>query len=356
MLEVVSSKFRTIVKLLLYDTPPISMNNEHTFEENAAKCLDAFHLADRIVISTHVNPDGDAIGSALGLWNALTERGKTVTVVNHSPTPSNLRFLHGAEHIRVFHPETDFSLVTSADLICILDVNNPARLEDVGHAVLAAQCLKMVIDHHREPKEFADIYAIDTDASSACEMIARLLILGGYKISAATATALYTGIMTDTGNFRFPRTDAELHRLTANLIKSGADPVMIYDRVFNSGSLARTKLLGKALAGVETFYGGKLCVMTVRHSYFEETGAHIEDTEGFVQSTLSIGGVVMGIMFVELSGVIKISVRSKGEVSAVNVAKEFGGGGHFNAAAARLHGTTLEDAQKLVIERAGKEV
>ena len=300
--------------------------NEHSFAERIPDILAAFRDAEKIAITTHVNPDGDAIGSALGLWNALTGRGKQVVVVNHSPTPANMRFLPGADDIHVFRPERDFPLLTTADVICVLDVNNLPRIESVGAAVEAAQCAKIVIDHHREPQEFADIYAIETDASSTCQMIAQLLFAGKYHISPATATALYTGIMTDSGNFRFPRTDAALHRLVAQLIECGADPVAIYEEVFNAGSYARVKLLGRALAGMELVAGEKICAITVHQADFAETGAHLDDTEGFVQNTLAIAGVQLGILFVELDGVVKASLRSKGSVSAANIAKQFGGG------------------------------
>ncbi|GAB1429514.1 bifunctional oligoribonuclease/PAP phosphatase NrnA [Ignavibacteria bacterium] len=330
--------------------------SEYSFNDKISDILGALGVANNIVITTHINPDGDAIGSTLGLWNALHECGKNVTVINHSPTPANLQFLSGAEHIRVFHPKNDFSLITSADIICILDVNNIPRLESVGEAIEAAQGIKIVIDHHQEPQDFADIYGIDADASSVCEMITRLLIAGGYRISDATASALYTGIMTDSGNFRFSRTDAELHRLTASLIEYGADPVKIYDCVYNTSSLIRMRMLGRALAEMEIFAEGQICVMTIRKKDFVELGGYLDDTEGFVQNTLSIGGVKIGMTFTEFDDIVKVSLRSKGDVSAVNIAKHFNGGGHFHAAAARFRNQTLDEVLAAAIARATAEL
>lgn len=330
--------------------------SEYSFYDRITDILDALSVANKIVITTHVNPDGDAIGSALGLWNVLCEHGKTATVINHSPTPSNLNFLPGAKHIRVFHPKSDFSLITSADVICVLDVNNIPRLESVGEAIEAAQGTKIVIDHHQEPQKFADIYGIDADASSVCEMITRLLIAGGYKISSAVASALYTGVMTDSGSFRFARTDAELHRITALLIEAGADPVSIYDYVYNTSSQVRMRMLGRALAEMELFANGQICAMTVSRKDFIEFGGHLEDTEGFVQNTLSIGGVKIGMTFTEFDDIVKVSLRSKGDVSAVNIAKHFNGGGHFHAAAARFRNQTLQEVRTNVIARASAEL
>ncbi len=325
---------------------------EYSFDNRIVDILQAVGAASNIVITTHVNPDGDAIGSALGLWNVFRESGKTVTVINHSPTPMNLRFLSGAEFIHTYHHERDFPLIAEADVICIVDLNNVTRLENVKDAVLSAKGIKIVIDHHQDPQEFADIYALDVEASSTCEMIARLLKAGGYAISAETASALYTGIMTDTGSFRFPRTDAELHRIVAELIEYGADPVVIYNNVYNNGSLARSKMLGRALAGMELFADGQLSVITVGKNDFTETHAHIDDTEGFVQHTLSIRGVVLGILFVELENVVKVSLRSKGDVSALSIAADFSGGGHFHAAAARFYRQSYESVRTTVIDRA----
>lgn len=327
-----------------------------SFSDRISELLDVLDIANNIVITTHINPDGDAIGSTLGLWNALRERGKTVTIVNHSHTPRNLQFLSGAEHIRVFHPENDFSLITSADTICVLDVNNTARLESVGEAIKAAQGTKIVIDHHQAPQEFADIYGIDVDASSTCEMIAKLLIAGGYHISSATATALYTGIMTDSGNFRFPRTDAELHILIAKLIDAGADPVKIYDNIYNTNSLARMQMLGQVLLGMKLFAGGQICVMTVSLKDFADFGTNLEDTEGFVHNTLSIGSAKIGMLFTEFDNIIKLSLRSRGNNSVLNIARDFNGGGHFHAAAARFRDKTLGEVQNIVIARAIAEL
>lgn len=321
--------------------------------ESIPQVLQLFRTANNIVITTHVNPDGDAIGSTLALHHLLRSMGKSSVIVNCSPTPSNLRFLPGAEHIQEYS-EALQPLLHGSDLIVVCDLNAPSRLENMAEATLSASTRKVVIDHHQEPQNFADMYAVDTEASSTCEIVWRLAQASGAALTAEFAACCYTGIMTDTGNFRFPRTDAELHRIVADLIDLGANPVEIYEKTMNSSDFSRSRLLGESLASMELFHGGKLCVMMVSDEMLRRHHCSIEDIEGFVQSSLSIGGVSMGILLVEVAekSMIKCSIRSKGDVSARGLAALFGGGGHFNAAAARRKNESLADVKRSIVTAA----
>ena len=176
------------------------------------------------------------------------------------------------------------------------------------------------------------------------------------KITEEIASALYTAIMTDTGSFRFPHTKSETHLIIAELIKYGADPAKIYEEVYNIIPYRAALLQGEAFASSELFYEGKLVVMTLSKEIFTKTGGLDSDIEGIVEHTVTIKNVLAGILITERPNdpEIRISFRSKGDINVRELAVELGGGGHFNAAGARLSNVTLIDARKIVIEKAGK--
>jgi bifunctional oligoribonuclease and PAP phosphatase NrnA len=240
----------------------------------------------------------------------------------------------------------------------VLDANTPSRMRDMESAIAESRATKLVIDHHQDPKPFVDVYAVDVESSSTCELIARLQgsleAASGQKLSSkAFAEAVYTGIMTDTGHFRFPRTDAELHRIIASLVEAGADPTYIYEQVMNQNPIQRSRLLGRALSGLQLFHGGALCLMTVSANDMQQTEANEDMIEGFVEQTLSLQGVQAGALVVELPEYIKISLRSKGALAVNQIAAEFGGGGHLNAAGCRTREHSFEQVQRIIIAQVG---
>ncbi len=328
----------------------------NTLEAGIPQCLDILLSANNIVITTHQNPDGDAIGSALGLYHFAISRGINATVINTSPTPSNLTFLPSADNIHVFTHENDNDTIQKADAIFILDLNSIKRIQTMEESVTSSPAKKVLIDHHQNPSISPDVAVIDTGSCSTCELIYKIILASGESFSPEIATALYTGIMTDTGSFRFSRTTANVFRIAGSLVEYGADPVYIAENVFNSSGFNRTVLLGKALGSLQLFYDGKLSVMSVTSEDFLQTKTLEEDTDGFVQHTLTIAGVIMGILFIELpnSNIVKISIRSKGSVQANSLAADFNGGGHLNAAATRIHDNSLADTMKMIIEKAGQ--
>ena len=180
--------------------------------------------------------------------------------------------------------------------------------------------------------------------------------MAGGTIDRVTATALYAAIMTDTGSFRYEKTDSEIHTIVAHLLQAGADPAAIYEQVYEHTSAKRLRLLGMALAGLQTLYDGKLAYIVLTHEMFEITGTTEEDTDAFVPYTLTIAGVHIGLMFSELDGIIKVNFRSKGDIAINELAKEFGGNGHKNAAGARISNTALDETVSLVLKHAGKYI
>jgi len=309
----------------------------------------------RIVLTTHVNPDGDALGSEIALCAVLRQMGKDVAVLNHSATPSNYLWLDPAGIITTFVPEQHRDLLLNAELIIILDTNQPDRLRSLEPFVRESRAVKIVIDHHLEPSDFGQHYLIDEESTSTGELIYKLLqAMDGIEFSAEIATALYTAIMTDTGSFRFPRTDAETHRITAHLLESGADPTRIYVNVYEQWSPNRMRLLGEVLDSMKTAYDGKLAYVVCTQKMFRDTGTTEVETDNFTTYPMSIAGVVIGILFNELKKGVKISFRSKGTIPVNQLAKEVGGNGHLNAAGARLFDVSLQDAVNDVTARAEK--
>lgn len=294
------------------------------------------------VITTHVNPDGDAIGSALGLWHLLRIHGCYATVVLPSAAPSNLQWMEGACDMVVYSEHTS-GVLDGADAIFVLDLNAISRLGDLGAAIIASKAKIVNIDHHTHPEKFAHVAWIETSACSTGIMIAQCAMEMS-TFTPAIAMCLYTGIMTDTGSFRFPRTTSDVHRVVAQLIDEGADPVRSYDEVMNRGSVGRTRLLGLSLSTMCVHANGALCTMIVRRADMLAHGCTTEDVEGFVSQTLALEGVTMGILFVELESEIKCSFRSKGKTHVRDLAARYGGGGHVYAAGARVKNRNFDEA------------
>lgn len=322
-----------------------------------AEIADILRHHRRFVLTTHVNPDGDGLGSQLALAHWLRARGKEVAILNDSATPQVYQFLDPEGLIRRYEEASDRQTLLNADVIFVLDTNHPGRLRALETAVLSSTALKVVIDHHLDPAPFADRYLLDEDATSTGEIIYRIAInLWGASIPADSATALYCAIMTDTGSFRYPRVDAETFQICAHLLECGADPVTIFSEVYERWTPGRLQLLGRMLEGLRLEYDDRLAHVSITRKDLRETGTTEEDTDNFTTYPMSISGVVAGILFLELPEEIKISFRSRGTLPVNELAKEFGGNGHRNAAGARVVGIPIEEVRARVVHAAGKYI
>jgi bifunctional oligoribonuclease and PAP phosphatase NrnA len=310
----------------------------------------------RFILTSHMNPDGDGLGSEVALARYLELRGKQVSILNCSATPDNYLFLHQLHPIFQFNPSHHEDIVENAEVIILLDANHPDRLAAMEPFVIKSHSVKVCIDHHPEPGEFADLYLLDEQSSATAEIIYNFILMADETIDSITATALYTAIMTDTGSFRYQKTDSEVHTIIAHLIQAGADPVAIYEQVYEHISARRTRLLGMALANLQTLYDGKLAYIVITHEMFETTDTTEDDTDAFVPYTLTIDGVQIGLMFSEIDNVIKINFRSKGEIPINELAKEFGGNGHKNAAGTRVPNAQLSYIVSQVLKSASNYV
>ena len=324
-----------------------------TLSSAIADVIPSLLNARRPVLTTHVNPDGDGLGSELALAEWFTSRGAKPSIINHSPTPVVFQWMDEHSRIRCYDPGADSEAIASADVIIVVDTNSPDRLRSMKDAVLASRATKICIDHHLEPERFADRYLIDDSATSTGEIIFRLLTsIPGTTLTSSIATSLYTAIMTDSGSFRYPRVVPETHRIIATLLACGADPVQIYSRVFEQWSNGRMHHLGDMLAGMTTHYQGRLACAVITREMFRRSGTIEEDTDTFTTYPMSIAGVVAGILLIELPDGVKISFRSKGNIRINELAKMFGGNGHANAAGASVHGVTLDAIRQQIITAA----
>ena len=302
----------------------------------------------RIVITTHKGPDGDAMGSSLALYNYLLSKGHQVRVVTPNDYPVFLHWMKGNENVLQYTKDTAVAkkLTLAADIIFCLDFNHLSRIDTYAPVVQQATALKVLIDHHQEPDKF-DFTLSDTSACSTAQLIYEFLDFLDEKdaIDKDIAECLYCGIMTDTGNFRFPSVNAKTHEIVAFLIQKGAEHDLVYDRVHDNNSLNRLKLLGYCLnEKLEVLQDFGVAVISLTSHELDRFHFQKGDTEGVVNYALSIKGISVAAFFVERDGLVKISFRSKGDFSVNQLARDhFNGGGHINAAGG-AHGTNIKEA------------
>jgi len=294
---------------------------------------------DRFFITTHIRPDGDALGSEIALGRFLQLLGKDVTIINSDPPPLNMDWMPGIEHVQLFDGGIEQrKKIDGADVLFILDTNAKDRLGKLVGPVRAARGTKVLVDHHTHPEDWFDVtYARET-ASSTGELIYE--IIAAYDadlIETEIATGLYAAIMTDTGSFRYSNVTPAVHRITADILERGEiSPAPIHTAVFDTRSVESLRLLGRTLDTLTLIYGGAVAYMVVTPRMLQDSGATSEDTEGIVNYALSVEGVRVAIMFLETEGGTKMSFRSKGDAHVNEWARVLGGGGHKNASGAYL--------------------
>ncbi|GBD87879.1 bifunctional oligoribonuclease and PAP phosphatase NrnA [bacterium BMS3Abin03] len=308
---------------------------------------------DSFLLTTHVNPDADAIGSEIAMYYILKKLGKKTHIINYSETPYNLEFLDKENVIRKYDKEIHQNLFDEVDVLIALDFNRSNRLVSMQEAFLSSNKIKISIDHHPEPEEFVDFNFIDINYSATGHIIYDFLITTKIiSFDYSIAAPLYAAIMTDTGSFRFERTTAELHRIVADLLDKGVSPADIYDNIYDHSKISKIKLLGRALNTLQLISDNKIGYMYIYRSTFKELGALESDTDNFVNYSLSIENVVLGMLFVELKDGFKVSFRSKGKIPVNKLASQIGGGGHLNAAGARLNNLVMIEEMPKIIKTA----
>jgi phosphoesterase RecJ-like protein len=295
-----------------------------------------------IVIVGHKNPDGDAVGSCLGLYFFLKELGHNPTVIVPNDFPDFLKWLPGSETITIYEKSVDhsLSLISDADLIFTLDFNSLGRIGAMQTPLENSSASFVMIDHHQQPEDYAVATYSDTTMSSTCEMVYVFIesLQGLHLLDSKIATNLYTGIMTDTGSFRFPSTSPSTHRRIAELMEAGADNAIIHQNIYDTNSPDRMKLLGLALKNLVILREYNTAYISIKQRDLDDNNFKKGDTEGFVNYALSIKGIVFAVIFIEnkQESIVKMSLRSKGDFSVNDVARtHYNGGGHINAAGGR---------------------
>ncbi|NWF99224.1 MAG: bifunctional oligoribonuclease/PAP phosphatase NrnA [Nitrospirae bacterium] len=294
---------------------------------------------DNFLIATHINPDGDALGSALALMFALESTGKKVMVFDRDKVPDFYRFLPGQE--RIIHL-LNKSEVNSKNII-LVDCNNLERT-GLDNFIFRKTC---VIDHHETEKNFGEIKWIAPEIAATGILIYHLLKHLEIKITPEIATNLYTAIVIDTGAFRYANTNADVLRISAQLVDAGANPAYISSNLYEMWSDGRFRLLIKVLNTLEI--RDKIALVFVTEKMFEETGTSHDDTENFANFPRMMANIKVSILLRQLDNETwKISLRSKGDVNVAKVASLFDGGGHKNAAGCRIKGSIDDVKNKLV--------
>ncbi|MDR1877096.1 MAG: bifunctional oligoribonuclease/PAP phosphatase NrnA [Flavobacteriaceae bacterium] len=294
-----------------------------------------------ILILTHQNPDGDAIGSSLGLQHFLTNMGVQSTIIVPNEFPKFLKWMPNAKNIIIAEYRVKFTEIAfaKADLIFCLDFNTAPRINHLESKLTDSRAVKILIDHHQEPDLFDYVYS-DTSQPATCQMIYKFIEALGEdsKIDENTACCLYTGLLTDTGSFRFRNTTAETHRIIASLLEKGVYPDMVASHVLDNNTPGRIKLLGTVLNSIEIIPEKNTAILYLTKEQLLEFGYQKGDTDGFVNYGLSITDIKFTAFFMEdlQHDFIKISFRSKGDFDVNQFSRDyFNGGGHINAAGGR---------------------
>jgi phosphoesterase RecJ-like protein len=290
----------------------------------------------KVLLATHVNPDGDALGALLAMGLALRSQGKAITLYNESPIPAVYRFLPGVSQVTRSMPQP-----LTHDTVVVLDCGALDRVGEAAESLLAAPSL-INIDHHVTNNRFGHWHWVVPEACSSTELVYHLLRRMEIPIDSAIATSIYTGILTDTGSFRFANTNTRAFAICAEMVKLGVDPYAVAQHVYGTYSLGRIKLLNMALDSIEISPNGKLSLMTLTRAMFAETDTQPEDVDGMIAYAKRIEDVKVAALIMEnVNGEGKIgksrklyhvSLRSDGSVDVGRIATAYGGGGHRNAA------------------------
>ena len=310
--------------------------------ETINNIVDAIRQSSTVLVVSHEGPDGDAVGSSLGMAAFLRAIGKQVTVHLADPVPELYRFLPGADQVTPTIPDQDF------DLAFVLDVGEFRR---AGSQFCSFPRIKQTInlDHHLTCENFGAYNLIDSNAAATGLLVWRVAAAYGFTADYDTALCLYVAILTDTGSFRYSNSNREAFEVAGLLMEQGGlNAWSVSEKLYESQPRKRLELLAEALQTLEFVKGGQVASITVSLDMYARTGTNAELTDGFVNYPRSVAGVEVAVFFRQVEeGRYKVGFRAKGKVNVAQLAKSFGGGGHHNAAGGMVNGT-LEEVKKIV--------
>jgi phosphoesterase RecJ-like protein len=301
--------------------------------------------SDSFLVTSHVDLDGDALGSELGLGLVLKRMGKAVRIVNQDHPPLCYRFLPGAHLLEGLSGElSDFEVALVLDCTCM------ERTGSVATSILKRQVPVVNIDHHNSNVRFGSINFVRPDACAAALLVLQVVDQLGESVDPDVATCLYAAILAETGSFRFSNTSPEALLVSARLAREGADPSAIAAQVYDRKSPATLRLIGNALSSLELALDGAVSIISLERCKLKEGSNTGDELEGIVNFAMAVEGVKAAVSLRELpDGIVKVSLRSNGAVDVDLVARQFGGGGHSNAAGAKVNGT-LTDVKGIILE------
>ena len=297
--------------------------------------LDAVQRGRSVLLFAHVYPDGDVLGSQLGLGLALRARGRAVTFACAHPIPDPFHFLPGASDVQQWKTGRD-----GFDLVVALDCPDPGRLGGLLDGARGPGALVLNIDHHGDNRRYGDVNWVDTRAAATGEMVYDLVEAAGLPLTADVAVNLYTAVVTDTGSFRYSNTTPKTFRVAARLVEAGADPAHVATTVYETRQVGGLRLLGQILQGVEADVDGTVAWLVIDRAL--ASSPDLPEAEEFVNYPRSVRTAKVAVLFRELPDAVKVSLRAKGEVDVARIAGRLGGGGHPNAAGLILSGSLAE--------------
>lgn len=315
-------------------------------ESNIVQAGKLIDNSKKILLTSHISPDGDAIGSTLGFYHMLTKLGKNVTVMVPNRYPAFFKWMPGIEKVVIMEENKAESvkIFKESDLIFCIDYNSLDRVNGMKPLIETSKSKIIVIDHHLNPNIKADVCISHPEISSSSELVFRFLCRWGYypEITLEAAQCIYTGMMTDTGGFTYNSNDPEIYTIIKLLLEKGVDKDDIYRKVFNTYSENRLRLLGYCLNKMEILHDCNTAIITLTLDEQKQFNYAIGDTEGFVNMPLQIENINKSVFLREDKDKIKLSFRSQGDVPVNVLAEKFGGGGHKNAAGGESY-TSLEN-------------
>ena len=310
---------------------------------------DIIHSHHTFLVTSHIRPDCDALGSALGMALVLESLGKQVRIVTGDPVPPNLAFIDPDQRIEHLEGDVTLDQLSEIEVMMVLDTSAWAQLGPMGDVLREDRKIKMVLDHHVSEDDLGAEYFKNTTAEATGSLVAEAASELGVPLTAEIATPLFAAQATDTGWYRFKSTTGDALRVAASFVDAGAIPQEIYSDIYEQDTLGRLRLRGIVLARTETDLDGRMAHTYLRLSDFEQSGAVPSDTEDLINLTLAIKGVEFAVILVEQdAGDFKLSFRSRCGVDCSRLAQQFGGGGHKAAAGAGIDGP-FEDAQPKVL-------
>jgi phosphoesterase RecJ-like protein len=317
---------------------------------NWERFVEVINAHQKILLTSHIRPDCDALGSELGMAGVLDALGKDVIIVNGQKTPPNLSFIDPTNRIKALGEDISLEEAAAVDLLMVLDTSAWAQLGPMGDVLKTTTAKKIVVDHHVGEDDLGTEPFKNTNAEAAGRLVVEAAEALGVTLTPEIATPLFAAIATDTGWFRYQSAGSGTYNIGAKLIDAGASPAAIYRDLYERDTLGRVRLRGEVLAKIRTELDGRLAHTFVRMDDFESTGAQPSDTEDLVNMALEIDGTEAAVILVEqATGGFKISFRSRCALDCSALAASFGGGGHKAAAGAFID-APFEQAQTKVLD------